>query len=125
MNDPADQKASDEAIKRNANVTPTGFRQALEATARDFAQRTDAQTILAVSTSIPKEPSKITISQTQLLAEAVTLPDVTQDSPTQSAFPDNSDGGLTIDITVCQDQGAGVFVQKTAHFTNGRLVSIT
>lgn len=90
MNDPADQRASDEAIKRNTNLTPTGVRQALNATAIDFQRRTDAAAAAVATTSVPKEPAKITISETTLIGQPVTLPLIDDN---QNAFPKNTDGG--------------------------------
>lgn len=123
MIDPADQRASDEAIKRNTNLTPTGVRQALQETASDFQRRVDAQSSTTPVDSIPKQVGQITTAQTNLIGAPINL---TDQNDNQNAFPKNSlaSGGITADIVVCVDNGDGSFTQKTASFINGLLTKL-
>jgi hypothetical protein len=100
VNDPADQKASDEAIKRNTNLTPTGVRQALDQTASDFQRRVDAQSAAQPTVSTPKEPPQITVSETRLDGQPVVLPMQSYDD--QNPFQRNSlpNTGTLTDIII-------------------------
>jgi hypothetical protein len=124
MNDPADQTASDEAIKRTTNLTPTSFRQSLNQTAIDFQRRIDAQAAAPVL-STTRQPPQITTSETKLDGQPVTLP--LQDN-SQNPFPHNTTptGGITADIVVCVSDGGSppVYTQKTASFINGLLMNL-
>lgn len=86
MNDPADQRVSDEAVKRTTNLTPTGVRQALNSTAIDFQRRIDSRTE-TITASTPKEPAKITTTETKLDGQPVVLP-LTNDN--QNPFEHNA-----------------------------------
>lgn len=89
MIDPADQKSSDEAIKRNTNLTPTSFREVLNATAIDFQRRVDAQGALAPTISAPRTPAQIRVTETRLDGQPITLP---LGNDNQNPFPKNSTG---------------------------------
>lgn len=84
MIDPADQKASDEAIKRNTNLTPTEVRQSLNATAIDFQRRVDSAASITPTVSTPSIPAEITSRETKLEGQPVVLP--SQDE-NQNPFP--------------------------------------
>lgn len=125
MNDPADQKASDEAIKRNTNLTPTGVRQALDATASDFQRRIDAQQVAAPVVSTTRQPPSITVSETKLDGQPISLP---AENDNQNPFPKSTSagGGVSAMFTVCVSDGGSppVLTQMTATFTNGILTSV-
>lgn len=124
MNDPADQKASDEAIKRNTNLTSTGVRQALDATASDFQRRIDAQQVAAPVVSTTRQPPTITVSETKLDGQPIVLP---AENDNQNAFPKNtSAGGGSAMFTVCVSDGGDppTYTQMTATFTNGLLTGL-
>lgn len=89
MNDPGDQRASDEALKRNTNLTPVGIRQALDATAIDFQRRVDSQASTTPTVSTPKAPQQIVVTETRLDGQPITLPD---QNDNQNPFPKNSTG---------------------------------
>lgn len=89
MIDPADQRASDEAIKRNTNLTPTEVRQSLNATAIDFQRRIDAQASLDPTVSAPTTPAEITSRETKFEGQSVTLP---AQNDNQNPFTKNSTG---------------------------------
>lgn len=86
MIDPADQKASDEAIKRNTNLTPTEVRQSLNATAIDFQRRVDAAQSTTPTVSTPQAPAEITSRETKFEGQPVVLPTTTE-AQSQNPFP--------------------------------------
>lgn len=125
MNDPKDQRAVDQAIKRNANVTPTEFRQALTLPALDFVRRVDAQQATQATVSEPRKPQEIKTALSGFAAQPIVLP--TQVIPDMQSFPDNSlpQGGWTGSLTVCVESPPGVFTQMTALVQNGLIVSVS
>lgn len=109
MNDPADQKASDEAIKRTTNLTPTGVRQALNATAIDFQRRIDAQSPQP-TVSVPRHPPEIAVSETHLDGAPVVLPFQGNDS--DNPFPKSSDAVVgTLDNVIIVFNGTADYCQ--------------
>lgn len=86
MIDPADQRASDEAIKRTTNLTPTEVRVSLNATAIDFQRRVDAAQSITPTISVPKPPGQITSTETKLEGQPISLP-TTTDAQNQNPFP--------------------------------------
>lgn len=124
MIDPADQKASDEAIKRNTNLTPTEVRQSLNATAIDFQRRVDSAASITPTVSSPSIPAEITSRETKLEGQPITLP--TENENQNPFLGSTGGGGISADITVCVSDGVSppTFTQMTAHFVNGLLTSI-
>lgn len=125
MIDPADQKISDEAIKRNTNLTATGVRVALDATAIDFQRRVDARNAGAVTTSEPKAPgSGIIFGEASLSGQPVDIP-IQQAQQNQNPFlAGNSDGPSnpthTLNLIVVIDGEAFT----TNFFTDGVLTPV-
>jgi hypothetical protein len=103
MNDPKQQSIVDQAIKRDANVTPTSFRQALDATAVDFVRRVDARQASQAAVSKPEPIDQVTSRQTQFFAQPVALSPAV---PEMQAFPngasgDDTGGGIWTSVTTC------------------------
>lgn len=86
MIDPADQRVSDEAIKRTTNLTPTEVRVSLNATAIDFQRRVDAAQSITPTVSTPKAPAEITSRETKFDGQPVVLPTIS-DVSGQDAGP--------------------------------------
>lgn len=124
MQDPSTQTQVDQAIKRDANVTPTEFRDALQATAIDFVRRTDAQDATRATVSEPRRPESIQVTTAEFSGQAAILPQV---APEEPSFPNNTlpQGGVTADITVCVEDPLTVFTTMVAHFQNGILTSLS
>lgn len=97
MIDPADQKASDEAIKRNTNLTPTEVRQSLNATAIDFQRRVDAAQSITPTVSTPQAPAEITSRETKFDAQPVVLPAITSGEEQNPFPPTNQPAGTGTD----------------------------
>lgn len=98
MNDPSDQRASDEAIKRTTNLTPVGVREALNANVIDFQRRTDAAAAVVAVTSAPKQPAHITTSETHLDGSPVTLPTTQQNNQSPFQGGAGQPGGAIPDV---------------------------
>lgn len=116
MNDPSDQRASDEAIKRTTNLTAVGFREALNVTAMDFQRRTDAAAAAAAATSAPKQPSQITSTETHLDGSPVTLPTTQQNNPNPFDQGVRPSGGSIPDVILVLN-GTAYYADLTGTIT--------